>query len=124
MDIVLVSLALQFPHTVYGFGERMCGDVHQPKSCAAGALTASGEKFDPYVISAAIPMSKKTRIRTMKICFLNPKKGRKVWVKVNDKKNERYIGKGGFDFSPAAYKALTGTQATKFSSLEGLQLCS
>ncbi len=119
----LLTLALQFSHTVYGLGEYRCGPINAPIICAQGAETASGEIFYPQSLTAAIPMPKKQRMRKFTVCLLNPKTNRKAVVRINDKKNPRYIGFGGLDLSPGSYKALTGVFPKKYSSIPRLQLC-
>lgn len=101
----LVTIALQFPATVYGYGEMRCGDPGRAVPCDSRATTASGDAFDPYAVTAAVPAPANRIMRPhfVGILALN---GTCVQVYVNDKKHERYVGSGGLDLSPAAWKAL------------------
>jgi hypothetical protein len=113
--ISYVAIAFLQTATVYGFGESNCGDPGKARPCAYGALTATGDVFDPREISAAIPMPKHIRVREMFISVKNYR-GFCIKIKVNDKKHWRFIGKSGFDLSPAAVKAITGQDAKKYWS--------
>jgi hypothetical protein len=108
-------LALNLTATVYGLGEENCGDPGQVVACEDGAITASGDVFSPEVYTMAIPLPKKNIMRRQFICLLNFK-NEKVLVLINDKSNERWIGKRGFDLTPALYEKLTGKEVTDYSS--------
>ena len=111
-----VEIALEQVQQVYGMGEYYCGDAGQkPKPCVKGALTASGDEFDPATITGAIPIPHNRKLRPFWICLLSSE-GEPVAVWINDKKNERFIGQKGFDLSPAAVLALTGKPATRYWS--------
>ncbi len=101
--------------TVYGFGESYCGDYGQPRPCSIGAVTASGEMFDPMLPTAAIALPRNQVLRPF-WAWLRVGNGdcQKVWV--NDKKNERYIGDKDLDLTPAAVHLLTGQTPTQFWS--------
>lgn len=105
-------IAIQLPSTTYGFGEKMCGDPGRTRACEAGAMTASGEIFNPSIASAAIPMPYKVKMKSFYIKIRNYL-GNCVKIKVNDKKNERYIGNSGLDLSPAAQQIVTGKIPSK-----------
>lgn len=110
---LLLSTASGLPASTYGVGERMCGDVHKPAACVRGAITASGEPFKPQEIpSAAIaaPFRLKLAAKWVYLKLQGPYPCRKV--RLNDKMNPRYLGKRGFDVSPAGVRLLTGRPAT------------
>ena len=98
--------------TTYGHGEARCGDYGQPRACEQGAVTASGQTFQPEVPSAAIALPR-NRILRARIVHLRVGDGPCKPINLNDKLNERYIGKRGFDLSPAAVQLLTGKPATR-----------
>lgn len=112
---LLILTALSLKATTYGWGEMMCGDIGKPRSCTEGAVTASGQPFRPVVVpSAAIPAP--TRM-PLKARFINLRlKGVPnapcIRIILNDKANPRWIGKRGFDLSPAAVQALTNNLPT------------
>lgn len=114
MDLFIILAATQIA-TVYGYGEYMCGDVGYPKPCDHRAITASGERFNPSEITAAVPAPKEKRIFT-KVVYVKDYKNNCVAVKINDKKNPRYIGRGGFDLTPAAVWAITGKLPNRYWS--------
>lgn len=110
-----LTLASGLISTTYGYGERMCGDVGAAVACIAGAVTASGEEFRPQeVASAAVAAPARLRIEATEVhlkIYPGPYACRPV--RVNDKMNPRWIGKRGFDLSPAAVELLTGQPATE-----------
>ena len=118
-----IEVALSLPATVYGFSEWNCGDTHKPVPCDTSATTASGDPFDPQALTVAVPLPRNRIVRPVQLCLEHPKTGRRVWVRVNDKANERWIGQRGFDLTPAVYEALTGKQARTWSSIEQLKEC-
>ena len=102
--------------TTYGWGEKNCGDIGKAVSCSKGAVTASGDLFDPEVANAAMALP--TNIRMVKglrlplrIMHADGSYGTCHWMPVNDKMNPRYIGVRGWDLSPAAVNLLTGGKA-------------
>jgi hypothetical protein len=121
--IEYIQLAFTLPASTYGLGEVMCGDPHKPAACEVGAVTASGDQFDPDALTVAIPLPTNRRMRPAVICILNPSTGKSAWVKVNDKSNPRWIGQRGFDITPATYQALTGKPARPWSSIEQVKEC-
>jgi hypothetical protein len=125
-----IELALSLPATVYGIvnpetgkGELMCGDPGKVVPCDSNATTASGERFNPQELTVAVPLPFNRILRPVRLCLEHPKTGNKVWVKVNDKANERWIGQRGFDMTPATYEALTGKPARPWSSIERIKEC-
>ena len=98
--------------TVYGFGELSCGDIGSPRSCSHGAITASGEVFDPGIPSAAIFLPANVRVPGHTI-LLRVENGPCKRIRLNDKGAPRYTGVRGFDLSPAAVRLLTGKEPTK-----------
>ncbi len=106
---MLLSLASGLQATTYGWSEMMCGDVGSPRICAKGAVTASGEEFDPAVASAAIAAPARLVLRPQWV-WLRLADGpfKCVRIRLNDKSNPRWIGRRGFDLSPAAVRRLTG----------------
>ena len=122
MDYVV--LALNFTHTNYGSNaELMCGDVGKPVACVSGVPTASGEDFDIDEPTAAVPMPRNRIINPMVICLYNPETGMRANIRINDKKNPRFIATGGLDLSPKAYELLVGERPKRWSSVEKLKLC-
>lgn len=118
---IFISLAIAQSATIYGMGEHNCGEPHKPVACNSMALTASGEVFNPYEIAAAVPAPKNRRIRTTHI-WIKDYKGHCIKLKINDKKNWRYIGNGGLDLTPAAVQAITGKMPTWYWSGR-LEIC-
>lgn len=116
-----IAFASGLTATVYGFGERYCGSPASPVQCQLGAITASGEIFDPNLPSLAVPMPDRY-ILASSYLRVRVKNRPCVTVKVNDKKNPRYIGTQGFDLSPAAVTLLTGKPATRYWS-DKVYLC-
>lgn len=112
---LFIALAMTQTATVYGFGERMCGDVGKPVPCDERAITATGEQFKPTEITAAVPAPKSKRIFSYTI-YIKNYKDICIPVKINDKKNPRYIGKGGLDLTPGAVWAITGKLPTRYWS--------
>ncbi len=98
--------------TVYGFGEHRCGDVGHTRACDNTAITASGETFDPTqpTMAVAAPFDQPIEARWM---YIKTRTSPCVRVRLNDKLNPRYIGKRGFDLSPATVVLLTGKTATQ-----------
>lgn len=113
-----LTLALLFPATIYGTGERMCGEAGQkPLKCGLGAIKASGALLDPTKPTVAVWMpSNRVFRKGWQIC-LKDKQGLPVWLPVTDKK-----GRGGFDATPAAVEAL-GYAPTKYWSLKNVLPC-
>lgn len=118
---LFITLALMNTATVYGFGEKNCGDPGKAVSCRAGAITASGQRFNPEEISAAIPAPKNQRIRITHI-WVKAYNNACIKLKINDKKNWRYIGNSGLDLTPAAVLTITGKLPSKSWSGK-LELC-
>ena len=98
--------------TVYGFGERYCGNPGKPVPCIEGIPTASGELVSHKIPQVAVPMPKNLIVRPVWIS-LRVEGGPCRRVRVVDKKNWRYIQRGGFDLNPKAVKVLTGRWPTK-----------
>lgn len=120
MDL-FISLAIASTATVYGYGERMCGDIGKPRPCDTRAVTASGERFNPAEIAAAVPMPTNKRLR-LKTIHVKTHDGKCLKVKINDKKNPRYVGSGGLDLTPAAVFAITGKVPNRYWSGK-VELC-
>ena len=91
--------------STYGFGEPFCGDYDQkPQPCEYGAITASGEVFDPELPTAAVAAPRGLRMYPV-VVYMSAG-GPCVPIRINDKLNERYIGERGFDLSRGALRAL------------------
>jgi len=105
-----ILVALPLATTIYGAGEMYCGDIGKPQACALGATTASGEAFDPDRVSAAVPAATNVRMRPryMWLRLRGLPDAPCVRVRINDKKNPRYVGNGGLDLTPEAVRQLTG----------------
>lgn len=102
-----INIASGLRATTYGYGEGNCGDIGRPRPCSKGAITSSGEVFDPDVPSAAVYAPTKLNIKP-RFILLRVLGGPCVFIRINDKGNPRYIGKRGFDLSPKAVEVLTG----------------
>lgn len=102
----LLTLALNFPATIYGLGEQLCGDPHDPVPCDRTATTASGLPFDPDALHVAVhvppEVTSRVRIRPgrWRIC-LRALDGTPTWLPISDKK-----GRAGLDLSPEAWRLL------------------
>lgn len=108
-----VLIAINYSATVFGMGEYYCGDYDKtPEPCTNGAITASGEVFNPDELVAAVPMPRNRILRVAEI-KIRAHNGECLTIRVNDKKHERFIGNSGLDLSPATVEAITGTPATK-----------
>ncbi len=105
-----IQLASGLRATTYGYGEGNCGDIDKPRPCSKGAVTASGEPFNPNLATAAIFAPTKLRMRARWV-WLRVDEGPCKLIRVNDKGNPRYIGIRGFDLSPRAVEVLTGQPA-------------
>lgn len=120
MDLFIVLAATQVA-SVYGYSEHMCGDAGRPRPCDHRATTASGERFKPMEITAAVPAPNRKLIYPTTV-MVKDYKGRCIPIKINDKKNPRYIGKGGLDLTPGAVWAITGKLPTRHWSGR-IELC-
>jgi hypothetical protein len=107
-----LMIASLVPSTTYGYGEKMCGDIGKPVACSVGAVTASGVPFNPAVPMVALAMPTNRRLVARHV-WLRVEGGECKRVRLTDKMNPRYIGKRGFDLTPAAVTLLTGKPATK-----------
>ncbi len=103
----LLLIASLMRSTTYGYGEFMCGDVGKPRPCEKGAITASGVEFDPTKPMAAIAAPFNMVLKAQ-VIGLRVEGGKCKRIHLVDKMNPRYIGKRGFDLSPAAVRLLTG----------------
>ena len=113
--IEYILIASNLVAYTFGYNERKCGDVHHAVSCSNGATTASGEAFKPNLIaSAAIPLPKKMKMKTV-IIRLKAENGECVSIRVNDKASEKWLGKRGFEFTPAALRKLGITPSKHWS---------
>jgi hypothetical protein len=90
--------------TTYGYSEKSCG-TEKPTECKHGAVTASGVLLNPDLPQAAIAIPKKYRVRPTTVC-LKTKNGKKAYITIIDKMNERFVGNRSYDLTPAALKAL------------------
>lgn len=109
-----IEAAVQQHATIYGTGEYNCGDYDaKPRPCNKTAVTASGEQFNPHDLIAAVPLPRNRILRPVTIRILTYK-GKCVNLRITDKKHERYIGKSGLDLTPAAVKAITGEEPSKY----------
>lgn len=95
--------------TVYGFGEKYCGDIGKPVACEYGAITASGEIFDPSLPSAAIAAPSNLPLKPTTV-RLRVKGGKCHAIRITDKMHPRWIGLRGFDLTPASVQLLMDGQ--------------
>ncbi len=128
--IELVLTAISLKATVYGVydpakgrAEMNCGDPGTPVACDTNAVTASGERFNPNALTAAVPAPFNRIMRPLFMCIRNPNTGKEVVVWINDKSNERWQGNRGLDLTPATFEALTGKPAKPWSSIPKLEKC-
>ena len=112
-----VQLASGLLATTYGGNHLYCGDIGKPVACLRGAVTASGETFDPDLPTAAVfaPTVLRMRPFNVKLKLRGPMRCQPI--RVNDKGNPRYISKRGFDLTPAAVKRLGGKVSNHWSSI-------
>lgn len=110
--IELLIIASGLLSSTYGHGERFCGDIGFPVPCELGAITASGVAFNPGLAQAAIAAPTRMVMRDSFI-YLRVDSGPCRKIHLVDKMNPRWIGKRGFDLTPAAVKLLTGKPATR-----------
>lgn len=103
--MLYILLAVLNLSTTYGHGEWNCGDIGEPRPCAAGAVTASGEAFLPSAPSMAVPAPTELRWRT-EVVGIEAADGQCQEVRVNDKANPRYIGNRGFDVTPGVLRVI------------------
>jgi len=116
--IVLAGSLVAF---TFGYSEKRCGDINHPVACSIGATTSSGEKFNPLLIaSAALPLPRRLKMRALTIKF-KAKNGKCVPIRINDKSPEKWIGKRGFELTPAALRILGITPSKKWSGR--VELC-
>ena len=106
MIMEYITLASLYVSTTYGYGEMYCGDESNPATCDSGATTASGLPFNPDMPYVAVPAPVGLRIVPQTIFFWSGKYQSCIPLQVVDKKNQRFVGKGGFDFTPGALKKL------------------
>jgi len=98
--------------SVYGLGEKMCGDVHSPKACDENATTASGEAFDPRKATVAIALPENMIVRPTTI-QIRIGDGPCKFVRVNDKKPFRWKDTVPWDLTPAVVQMLTNKPVPK-----------
>ena len=109
----LLIIASGLTATTYGVhGEMYCGDIGKPRPCEYGAITASGDIFDPAEVTAAVAAPTRLRMKPVYV-WLRVEGGECHQVRVNDKMNPRYLGVRGFDLTPATVQLLTGKPATR-----------
>ena len=98
--------------TTYGYGEYMCGEVGSPRPCSVGAITSTNMEFYPDAPTAAIFVPASLYFRPTWI-RLRVGDNACAWVLLNDKGNERFYKKRGFDLTPGALKVL-GIKPSKY----------
>ena len=98
--------------SVYGFGEKMCGDVGSPVACDSNAITASGDAFDPEKATVAIALPHYLIVRPTTI-QIRVENGPCKFVRINDKKPIKWKDSKPWDLTPATVEMLTGKPAQK-----------
>jgi hypothetical protein len=106
----LILVANGLISTTYGYGEKMCGPPDHPRACSKGAITSTGEAFDPDLPTVAIA-APETAYFKAQVIGLKIKNGTCQPIRINDKMASRFFGERGFDITPAALKLLTGKDA-------------
>jgi hypothetical protein len=103
--------------TVYGFSEKLCGDVGKPRRCSKGAITASGQMFDPHEPTAAmaLPFKFKLPAEGLRVGLMF-EGGTCTSILINDKKHPRFINHKPLDLSIGAVKAMGGIPTKIFSA--------
>lgn len=98
--------------SVYGFGEKMCGDVGKAVACDKNATTATGDAFDPdkATVAIALPSFMLVRRTTIQIRIDD---GPCKFVQINDKKPFKWKNSTPWDLTPATVELLTGKPAKK-----------
>lgn len=99
--------------TTYGYGEWNCGDIGKARPCSKGAITSSGQIFDPELPTAAIAVPANMRFSPFHL-YMKVGNGPCIKVLINDKLNPRYVGKLGFDLTPKTLELLTGRASPKW----------
>jgi rare lipoprotein A (peptidoglycan hydrolase) len=113
LKFIELAFIVQFSSN-YGYSEKNCGSIGENKPCEYGAITASGETFDPELPTAAVFAPTKLKITPVDV-FMQIDDGPCVQVRVNDKGNPRYIGTRAFDLSPKALELMTGSRSPKWT---------
>lgn len=106
MTELFINIALGLLSTTYGYNESHCGDIGKPIPCSVGAITASGEIFDPEMPTMAVFAPTHMKMKATVIYVKLRGVGKCEYIRVNDKGNPRYIGKRGFDLTPSAIRLL------------------
>lgn len=114
--LIYVFLASGLHSTTYGWGESFCGDIGKPTACEKGAVTSSGEVFDPELPTAAIFAPTALYVPPTPIPLKLGEDGTCKYLNINDKGNPRFIGKRGFDVTPAAISLLGGEAQPTWSA--------
>lgn len=112
--IDFIMIAILSPATVYGYGEKNCGNPGNAKPCVYGAITSSGEIFNPKKVTAALPVPKDTNFKPFDV-YVKNYKNECILLRINDKSNHRWVGKRGLDLTPAAVTAIVGKSHKKWS---------
>lgn len=105
----IVSIASLSAATTYGYGEFSCTNGRQLIPCAEGAITASGDRFHPNTITAAIwwPGGRRKKFQKFWTYISVRGIGKCTRILINDKK-----GSPGIDLTPGALRAL-GVKANR-----------
>jgi len=116
MDVIImyIMIASGLHSTTYGHGELMCGDIGKPRSCSKGAVTASGEVFDPNLPTMAVFAPTRLRMHPV-VVPVNIGGGICRFIRANDKGSPRFIRKRGFDLTPSAVRLLGGKDSKHWS---------
>jgi hypothetical protein len=108
-----LTIAAATTATTYGYNEMSCLGLHaRPIPCKKGAITASGEIFDPDKVTAALHMPKHAMWASpfvVRIALADtPQKC--VPVRINDRKGAR-----GLDLTPGTLRALGASPSRSWS---------
>lgn len=111
---IMVASGLRATTYGWGTGDKHCGDIGKPVECRKGLFTASGEVFDPMLPQMAVAAPTGLRMRPV-VLPVRLIKGKCKYLRVVDKMNPRYIGKRGFDLTPASVRLLGGISTRYWS---------
>lgn len=101
--------------TVYGYSESYCGVNGAAVKCEKGAVTSSGEIFDPEIATMALAVPNDILIRPTMV-VIRIESGPCRAIRLNDRKNENAAHtESRWDLTPAAILVLGGKPTPTWS---------